>query len=64
MTADRYWDAQTQSSLVHFSIDHDGIPNRVYHAYGYVKSCGPGQLGRRPTAAAKGARHRARRRGR
>jgi fumarate hydratase, class II len=35
--ADRYWGAQTQRSLVHFSIGDDRMPNRVYHAYGYVK---------------------------
>jgi len=35
--ADRYWGAQTQRSLVHFSIGDDRMPTRVYHAYGYVK---------------------------
>src|ERR1700685_1538019 len=35
--ADRYWGAQTQLSLVHFSIGDDRMPKRVYHAYGYVK---------------------------
>src|SRR3984957_15166267 len=35
--ADRYWGAQTQRSLVHFSIGDDRVPKRVYHAYGYVK---------------------------
>src|SRR5580698_3418274 len=35
--ADRYWGAQTQRSLVHFSIGTDHMPKRVYHAYGYVK---------------------------
>jgi fumarate hydratase, class II len=35
--ADRYWGAQTQRSLVHFSIGNDRMPKRVYHAYGYVK---------------------------
>jgi fumarate hydratase class II len=29
--------AQTQRSLVHFSIGDDRMPKRVYHAYGYVK---------------------------
>ena len=33
----RYWGAQTQRSLVHFSIGDDRMPKRVYHAYGYVK---------------------------
>src|SRR5882724_6022672 len=35
--ADHYWGAQTQRSLVHFSIGDDHLPKAVYHAYGYVK---------------------------
>src|ERR1700735_3082933 len=35
--ANRYWGAQTQRSLVHFSIGADRMPKEVYHAYGYVK---------------------------
>ena len=35
--ADRYWGAQTQRSLVHFSIGNDRMPKEVYHAYGVVK---------------------------
>jgi fumarate hydratase class II len=35
--ANRYWGAQTQRSLVHFSIADDHMPKAVYHAYGYVK---------------------------
>jgi len=35
--ADHYWGAQTQRSLLHFSIGNDGMPKAVYHAYGYVK---------------------------
>src|SRR5712664_3523323 len=35
--ADRYWGAQTQRSLVHFSIGNDRMPKEVYHAYGYAK---------------------------
>ncbi len=35
--ADRYWGAQTQRSLVHFSIGKDKMPAEVYHAYGFVK---------------------------
>ncbi|WP_158969314.1 class II fumarate hydratase [Chachezhania sediminis] len=35
--ADRYWGAQTQRSLQHFSIGDDKMPKAVYHAYGYVK---------------------------
>ncbi len=35
--ADHYWGAQTQRSLVHFSIGSDHMPIEVYRAYGYVK---------------------------
>ena len=35
--ADRYWGAQTQRSLQHFSIGDDKMPKAIYHAYGYVK---------------------------
>ncbi len=35
--ADRYWGAQTQRSLVHFSIGDDRMPKPLYHAYGVVK---------------------------
>ena len=35
--ADRYWGAQTQRSLQHFSIGGDRMPKAVYHAYGHVK---------------------------
>ncbi len=35
--ANRYWGAQTQRSLIHFSIGDDHMPKAVYHAYGYVK---------------------------
>jgi fumarate hydratase class II len=35
--ADRYWGAQTQRSLIHFSIGEDRMPRRVCHAYGYIK---------------------------
>jgi fumarate hydratase class II len=35
--ADRLWGAQTQRSLIHFSIGDDHMPIEVYHAYGYVK---------------------------
>ncbi len=35
--ADRLWGAQTQRSLIHFSIGNDHMPLAVYHAYGYVK---------------------------
>ena len=37
VSADRYWGAQTQRSLVHFSIGDVRMPKRLYHAYGYVK---------------------------
>jgi fumarate hydratase, class II len=35
--AEHYWGAQTQRSLIHFSIGDDHMPLSVYHAYGYVK---------------------------
>jgi fumarate hydratase class II len=35
--ADKYWGAQTQRSLIHFSIGDDHMPKPVYRAYGYVK---------------------------
>ncbi len=35
--AEHYWGAQTQRSLIHFSIGEDHMPKSVYHAYGYVK---------------------------
>jgi fumarate hydratase, class II len=38
--AEHYWGAQTQRSLIHFSIGGDHMPKAVYHAYGYVKKAG------------------------
>ena len=35
--AEHYWGAQTQRSLIHFSIGDDRMPKAVYHAYGFVK---------------------------
>ena len=35
--ADHLWGAQTEPSLVHFSIGSDLMPKQAYHAYGYVK---------------------------
>ena len=35
--ADRYWGAQTERSLHHFSIGNNRMPKEVYHAYGTVK---------------------------
>lgn len=35
--AAKYWGAQTERSLIHFSIGEDRMPKPVYHAYGYVK---------------------------
>jgi fumarate hydratase, class II len=32
-----YWGAQTQRSLIHFSIGDDRMPKPLYHAYGIVK---------------------------
>jgi fumarate hydratase, class II len=49
--ADRYWGAQTERSLRHFSIGDDRMPVEVYRAYGYVKKAAArvnGRLGRLP----------------
>ena len=35
--AHRYWGAQTQRSLLHFSIGGDRMPMAVNHAYAYIK---------------------------
>lgn len=35
--ADRYWGAQTQRSLIYFSIGQDPIPQEVIQAFGLVK---------------------------
>src|SRR6202000_669569 len=35
--ADKYWGAETQRSLVHFSIGDDRMPVAVCRALGYVK---------------------------
>ncbi|MBT9329576.1 class II fumarate hydratase [Paracidobacterium acidisoli] len=35
--SDRLWGAQTQRSLIHFSIGKDRMPAELYHAYGVVK---------------------------
>lgn len=35
--AEHYWGAQTQRSLLHFSIGHDRMPIGVPRAFGYVK---------------------------
>ena len=49
--ADRLWGAQTQRSLIHFSIGNDHMPIEVYHAYGIVKKAAAllnGRSGRLP----------------
>jgi fumarate hydratase, class II len=49
--ADRYWGAQTQRSLVHFSIGDDRMPVAVCRALGYVKKAAAvvnGREGRLP----------------
>ncbi|GED88968.1 class II fumarate hydratase [Streptomyces sp. 6-11-2] len=54
--ADRYWGAQTQRSLIHFSIGDDRMPKAVYHAYGYVKKAAAivnGRAGRLPAWKAR-----------
>jgi fumarate hydratase, class II len=56
VAADRYWGAQTQRSLLHFSIGDDRMPKRVYHAYGYVKKAAAlvnAAAGRLPQAKAE-----------
>jgi fumarate hydratase class II len=35
--SNQLWGAQTERSLLHFSIGEDRMPLIVYHAYGYVK---------------------------
>ena len=35
--AGKYWGAQTERSLIHFSIGNDRMPKEVYRAYGVVK---------------------------
>ena len=35
--ADKYWGAQTQRSLIHFSIWEDRIATEVIHAFGVLK---------------------------
>ena len=35
--AEHYWGAQTQRSLIHFSIGDDRMPKAIDHAYGYIK---------------------------
>jgi fumarate hydratase class II len=35
--AEHYWGAETQRSLIHFSIGDDRMPREIYHAYGHVK---------------------------
>jgi fumarate hydratase, class II len=37
VAGDKYWGAQTERSLQHFSIGDDRMPKAVYHAYGFVK---------------------------
>ena len=49
--AGKYWGAQTQRSLTHFSIGDDKMPKAVYQAYGYVKKAAAiinGRAGRLP----------------
>ena len=49
--ADRYWGAQTQRSLEHFTVGDDHMPQGIHHAYGYVKMAAAlvnGQAGRLP----------------
>jgi fumarate hydratase class II len=50
--AEHYWGAQTERSLIHFSIGDDRMPKAVYRAYGYVKKAAAlvnGAAGRLPS---------------
>ena len=54
--ADRYWGAQTQRSLKHFSIGDDRMPLEVVHAFGILKkACAlvNAELGRLPREKAE-----------
>jgi len=54
--SNRLWGAQTQRSLIHFSIGNDRMPIEIYHAYGYVKKAAAlvnERLGRLPKDKAK-----------
>jgi fumarate hydratase class II len=54
--SNQLWGAQTQRSLIHFSIGNDRMPIEVYHAYGYVKKAAAlvnEQLGRLPKDKAR-----------
>jgi len=59
VSAEHYWGAQTQRSLVHFAIGEDRMPKRVHHAYGCVKKrSGTGQCrGRKITAMESAGDH-------
>src|SRR5215469_11073278 len=37
VAADRYWGAQTERSLLHFSIGYDRMPRAVVRAFGILK---------------------------
>lgn len=50
--AEHYWGAQTQRSLVHFTIRDDRMPIEICRAYGYVKKAAAlvnGELGELPS---------------
>lgn len=51
VAADKYWGAQTQRSLEHFTVGDDHMPREIHHAYGYVKMAAAlvnGEAGRLP----------------
>jgi fumarate hydratase class II len=53
---DRYWGAQTQRSLIHFSIGHNLIPTEIIHAFGILKKAAAmtnQELGKLPADKAK-----------
>ncbi|QBQ55423.1 class II fumarate hydratase [Nitrosococcus wardiae] len=54
--ADRYWGAQTQRSLIYFSIGHDFIPQEVIEAFGLIKKAAAltnAELGKLPEEKAQ-----------
>jgi fumarate hydratase class II len=62
--AEHYWGAQTQRSLIHFSIGDDHMPKPVYHSYVYVKKAAalvtPAQAACRRTSPTRSSRRRTR----
>lgn len=54
--AERYWGAQTQRSLIYFSIGHDKMPRELIRAFGTLKKAAAAvnqELGKLPAQKAK-----------